>query len=454
MDAHELLVRDYESSIPGHESTLDAPASSIPVAADPESALAATLPVWSLAGGSVAAFARAANRWRAAHGIAPLRHRLVPERIAASFRSDRLLRIDGAPVHAFAELSGFFEAADGWVRTHANYPHHRARLLRLLELADDADRAHVAARIATRAAAEIEDRAAESGAIAVRVRTQREWADSPQGRAAATGPLVAVDVRADTGDLEKPCAATRSQPLRGLRVLDLTRVLAGPVATRALALLGAEVLRIDPPGLPELSFQYVDMCQGKRSALLDIRTRLPLLCELLGSADVLVTGYRPGALESAGIAAADIRPGIIHGRVSAWGESGPWGRRRGFDSIVQAASGISLIEGEHGNSPLGALPAQALDHGSGYLLAAGILDALIARAGDGRGRDVRVALARTGSWLLTAPGRAPQHPEPAPPAADSVVRHGGIVSAAPVLAEYPDYPWPARPYGGDAPAWT
>jgi crotonobetainyl-CoA:carnitine CoA-transferase CaiB-like acyl-CoA transferase len=141
----------------------------------------------------------------------------------------------------------------------------------------------------------------------------------------------------------------------------------------------------------------------------------------------------------------------VHGRVSAWGESGPWGERRGFDSIVQAASGISILEGAPALP--GTLPAQALDHASGYLLAAGVIDALLASASDGIGRDVRVALARTGSWLLSAPNRTPSHPQAAAPNPAATVMHADVVTAAPALPEYPDYAWPAPGYGTDAPAW-
>lgn len=429
----------------------------MPAPPDPESNLAATLPVWSLAGGAVAAFAAAVDRRRQATGFAELPQRLEPGRVAAAFSSEKLLRIDGRGVHQFAALSGFFAAADGWVRTHANYPHHRARLLDALGLPADSERDAVAARLAELPAADIEARADEFGAIAVRVRTEHEWADSPQGKAAAAGPLVGIDPRGDGGEFDTVTAATQMLPLRGVRVLDLTRVIAGPVATRSLALLGADVLRVDPPRLPEIPWQYIDMCQGKRSTLLDLSADRAVFDELLSTADVLVTGYRPGALEAAGLDAVGRRPGIVHARVSAWGESGPWGARRGFDSIVQAASGISLIEGAQGNSPdaapVGALPAQALDHASGYLLAAGVIDALTARDRDGLGREVRVALARTASWLLAAPGRTPDHAPARPPSEEYAAVHDAIVTAVPVLPEYPDYPWPAPPYGESAPLW-
>ncbi|GAB0104113.1 CoA transferase [Nocardia sp. JMUB6875] len=449
MATYDELVRDYESGI-------GVAGESLPPL-EPGANLAATLPVWALAGGAVAAFATAADRWRESRGLTPLRSVLEPGRVAAAFSSERLFRLDGQRPDIFAELSGFFRAADAWVRTHANYPHHRARLLTAVELPATATRADFTARIATLAAADIEQRAAEQGAIAVRVRAEQEWADSPQGKAAASGPLVAIETRDDNGPVESPTAATSLLPLRGLRVLDLTRVIAGPVATRALALLGADVLRIDAPGLPEIGWQFLDTCQGKRSTVVDLRTDLPVFHELISNADIIISGYRPGSLERLGVRPAEMRPGIVHGRVSAWGESGPWGDRRGFDSIVQAASGISRIEGAHDNShgepAVGALPAQALDHASGYLLAAGVLDALRARRADGRGRDVRVALARTGSWLLSQPGRTPDHPPAQLPDPRYAVTHGAVTTARPALSEYYDHPWPAPDYGSDTFSW-
>lgn len=441
VNTHARLVQDYEAGI-------GVTASRISPAPDPGSNLAATLPVWALAAGSVAALTAAADRMRAARGLDPVAHRIDPDRITASFSSERLLRIGGRVPTPFADLSGFFPTFDGWVRTHANYPHHRARLFAALGLPDSAPVDLAVAQMAMIRASDLEELAAAQGAIAVRVRTEQEWTASPEGQAAAAGPLVAIDRRADRGEAGLPSGGTPLQPLRGLRVLDLTRVIAGPVATRALALLGAEVLRVDPPQLPEIPWQFADTGQGKRSTLVDLRTHG--IDELVAAADVLITGYRPGALERAGVRAA-ARAGLIHGRVSAWGESGPWGERRGFDSIVQAASGISILEGAP--SVPGALPAQALDHASGYLLAAGVIDALVARSDDGVGRDVRVALARTAAWLLGAPDRTPRHAGAAQPNAALGVRHGQVVTAPPVLAEYPDYAWPAPAYGGDRPAW-
>ncbi|WP_101832556.1 CoA transferase, partial [Frankia canadensis] len=373
--------------------------------------LSATLPVLPLATMSVEAVRAAALRAGATGPVADAP--VDPERLAASFGSERLFRDGGEPAAGFAALSGFFPAADGWLRTHANYPHHRDRLLAVLGLDAGAatDRAALAARIATSSAADVEVRAAAAGALAVQVRDEQAWRASDAGRAAAPGPLVRTTRRDDRPASEGAGARRRLTggplPLAGVRVLDLTRVLAGPVCGRTLALLGADVLRLDPPAPAEIVWQHLDTGHGKRSAILDLRTDLPRAQALLDSADVLVTGYRPGALEAFGLRP---HPGLVRARVNAWGDSGPWASRRGFDSLVQAACGISLIESPDAATTPGALPAQALDHATGYLLAAAIIDALVARGDDGQGRDVAASLARTATWLLDHPGRDPHHP--------------------------------------------
>ncbi|GHH69951.1 CoA transferase [Promicromonospora soli] len=441
--------------------------------------LAAHLPVLDLALDAVRAAQRAATR-------AGLRltttdpARLDPARIATAFASDRVLELDGQPVDGFAPLSGFFPAADGWVRTHANYPHHRSRLTALVGLPDDVGRPAFAHRLTGFPAQELEDRAADAGAIVARVRTEREWRESGPGRAAASGPVVRTRLRpgpltgtgrrlaagsgrrggADPRSLADP--GPGGTALAGVRVLDLTRVIAGPVATRTLALLGADVLRVDPPDPAEIEWQHLDTGQGKRSAVLDLRDARDrrIAQDLLDAADVLVTGYRPGAVEALGLR---VPPGVVTGRVSAWGDAGPWADRRGFDSIVQAASGIALLEGRDGTP--GALPAQALDHASGYLLAAGIVDALTLRdgrpqdgaagsvPGDGLGRDVSVSLARTATWLLDLPGRDPLHPAAAPASGSQTVTHERVTTARPALPGYEDYPHPAHRWGKDDPTW-
>ncbi|WP_418275645.1 CoA transferase [Isoptericola jiangsuensis] len=410
--------------------------------------LVATLPVLDLALGAVEAVRAAARRAGAEGPVvdAPL----DPARVAASFASDRLLRLDGEAWVPFGPHSGFFRTCDGWVRTHANYPHHRVRLLRSLDLPDAAGRTEIAARLAASSAQAVEDSACAEGAVAVRVRTEAEWRASPAGRAAALGPLVRIEPRTD-GRADRPVRiGSGEQPLAGIQVLDLTRVVAGPVATRTLALLGADVLRVDPPEPAEIGVQHLDTGQGKRTVVLDLRDSddRHVAQRLLDAADVLVTGYRPGAIERLGLRRPE---GIVRARVSAWGQGGPWAARRGFDSIVQAACGIALVESADGVTP-GALPAQALDHATGYLLAAGVVDALTAVARDGVGRDVVASLARTATWLLDAPGRDPYHRTPATPSGSLTVTHDGVTTARPALP-VDDYPSPAHPWGSDEPGW-
>ncbi|MER6270065.1 CoA transferase [Streptomyces sp900105755] len=389
-----------------------------------ESTLPARLPVRRLARACVGACALAAAELAARRTGAPEvpRVRVDDGAVAAAFTSERHLLLDGRAPVQFAPLSRFWRAADGWVRTHANYPHHGARLLRALGLPEHASPEEAAARIAGRTALDVENTVYSAGGLAVALRSPAEWAGHEQAAAVAKRPLVERD-RLDTAHARvlPPLDAGEAPllPAAGLRVLDLTRVLAGPVATRTLGLLGADVLRLDAPWLPELPDQHADTGFGKRSATLDLATDRAAFEELLGSADVVVTGYRPGALDRFGLspeALAARRPGLVVAQVSAWGAYGPWGGRRGFDSLVQVATGIAETEGP-ADGP-GTLPAQALDHGTGYLLAAGVLRALTEQSYDGGSRFVRLALARTARWLTEElePGPAAGEPYEGPDA--------------------------------------
>jgi hypothetical protein len=338
------------------------------------------------------------------------------------------MRRGGEPAGpGFAPLSRFWRAADGWVRTHGNYPWHRAALLGAIGSPDDAPEA-VGAAIAKLPARELEEQVTAAGGVAVAVRTAGEWRRHPQGEAVAARPL--IDGR-PTGDTDRAARLRNVGPLpaSGVRVLDLTRVIAGPVCTRFLAALGADVLRLDPPHRPELPLHARDGLIGKRSALLDAGTRdgRERLHELLAEADVLVHGYRPGALHRFGLGTAELAqryPGLVVASLTAWGRTGPWGNRRGFDSIVQAATGIAAELSGDGARP-GALPCQLLDHGTGYLCAAAVLDALRRQADDGGPYHRELSLARTAHWLLSQPRDsasrpyAPRRNEPyAPPGDD------------------------------------
>lgn len=381
-----------------------------PARGGPGGLLPARLPVMELARSAVAVCSLAAAELAARRTAHPVpRVRIDDGAVATAFTSERHLRIDGRAATTFAPLSRFWRTADGWVRTHANYPHHRARLLATLGLpADTPDDTAVetaAASFAGRPSDEIERTVYAAGGLAVAARTPGEWAADPRGAALAGTPLVGRD-RIDGAPARRTAAPTGEPllPAAGLRVLDLTRVIAGPVATRTLALLGADVLRIDAPQLPESPDAHCDTGFGKRSVDLDLGSRSGAAAfdGLLADADVVVIGYRPGSVERFGLtpqALAARRPGLVIGRLSAWGH-GPWAGQRGFDSLVQVATGIASAEAAAPGGTPGTLPAQALDHGTGYLLAAAVLRALTEQHDEGGSRLVTLSLARTAAWLL------------------------------------------------------
>ncbi|MGX1703325.1 CoA transferase [Microbacterium sp. NPDC055357] len=361
-----------------------------------------SLPIAALAVDSVALASLALNLALAARSgrdAAPVQVERV--RVAASFGSDRLLRINGQAPSVWSPLSGFWMVEDGWVRTHANYPHHERALRSLLGATADAGTAEVSAALLSWTAIELEDRAAQCGAVVGAARTPQAWAQHPQGLTVRTSPL--IERRRTEGARPREWGPGDA-PLAGVRILDLTRVLAGPVASRDLAFAGADVLRVDPPALAEAGWTYLDTGQDKRSTLLDLgdsRDRATFDA-LLSRADVVLTGYRPEALSRFGIDAdtlAQRHPGLVTASVSAWGSRGPWALRRGFDSIVQAVSGISIAESADGVTP-GVLPVQALDHATGHLLAAAIVLALIEQRRWGGSPDVRISIAGTGQALL------------------------------------------------------
>jgi hypothetical protein len=391
--------------------------------------------------------------------------RLDRGHVAAAFRSEAYLRLNGEPVATgFAPLSRFWPAADGWVRTHANYPWHREALLRALGTADDP--AAVATAIALLTAREAEDLVVSAGGVAAAVRSEADWRAEPAGQAVAAARL--VEGTGIGGAPPRPRAAG-ALPASGLRVLDLTRVIAGPVATRYLAALGADVLRLDPPDRPELTLHGYDGMPGKRSALLDLGTveGNSRWHDLLSGADVLVHGYRPHALERFGLAPdilAERHPGLVVVSLSAWGSRGPWGGRRGFDSIVQAACGIAMAESADGERP-GAMPCQLLDHGTGYLCAAAALRALATQARRGGTQFRELALARTAHWLLGGVRGAGQARAGGAPTGGDVSSWLTTLGSArgPVTTVRPPgeldghgFTWPGEfsRYGGDPATWA
>jgi hypothetical protein len=296
---------------------------------------------------------------------------------------------------------------------HGNFAWHRDRALAVLGCRTDDDPDAVRDAVAHWRTVELEQALADAGAVGFAVRTAGEWQASAPGAAVAGLPLVA---RSTADESRRPLPTGRFA--EGVRVLDLTRVIAGPVATRALAAWGADVLRLDPPWLAEPAAQTVDMLSGKHSAFVDLAEPggRELLEQLLSAADVVVQGYRPGALARFGLDPVDLagrHPHLVTVTLSAWGAAGPWSGRRGFDSVVQGPTGIAVTEGD-GSRP-GALPAQVLDHATGYLAAAAALTALAAVARGAPPVHARLSLAQTAHWLSTAAPKPTPIARPEPP---------------------------------------
>jgi hypothetical protein len=292
------------------------------------------------------------------------------------------------------------------VRIHANFAHHRDGALRLLGLppGDATPRADVARALRDRDAFEFEQAAADAGMVVAALRSVDEWDAHPQGLAVALGPLIHIEKIGEAPPVALPPLSHASRPLRGLRVLDLTRILAGPVGGRALAAYGADVMLVNSPHLPNIE-AIADTSRGKLSAHADLRSNADRAAfeEVLRGAHVLLQGYRPGSLASLGYGpreVAALRPGVVVVSLSAYGPTGPWAGRRGFDSLVQTATGFNHAEGQaFGEGPPRALPMQILDHASGYLIALGAQAAMIRQMTEGGSWHVQVSLARTGRWL-------------------------------------------------------
>jgi crotonobetainyl-CoA:carnitine CoA-transferase CaiB-like acyl-CoA transferase len=320
----------------------------------------------------------------------------------AAFRSERFLRADSVPdLHRRDPLFGFYKAGDGrWIQIHSNMPHHRDGALKLLEC--EGTRESSAAAVAKWKAGDLEDAFAAAGLPTGMVRSRAEWHAHPQGLAVAELPILEI---VKIGESKPEPAGAGPRALSGLRVLDLTRVIAGPVCGRTLASYGADVLLVSSKHLPNLPGLVVDTGFGKLSAMLDLRQAGDAgeLRALAGRADVFCQSYRPGALARHGLAPeelARLRPGIVYVTLSAFGHAGPWRERRGFETIIQSVSGMAHEQGlEAGGEQPQHLPAQVVDHGTGYLAAFGAQVALARRAREGGSYLVRVSLAQTGRWV-------------------------------------------------------
>lgn len=416
----------------------------------------------------------AAELWHARASASPRQQVRVDSRQAVA-ECQAWFALDGQTPALWDPVSGLYPCggglgAPGWVRIHANFAHHRDGALRLLGLPVGSgtaapDRAAITAALQGWSAEGFESAAAQAGLVVAAARTAADWSAHPQAAVLRGQPPVQIHSLGAAPVCGWPSERPGHRPLQGLRVLDLTRILAGPVAARTLAGHGADVLMVNAPHLPNIA-AIADMSRGKRSACLDLRQPEHRACfdTLLQGADVLLHGYRPGALAALGYPAERLAqqcPGLVQAQLSAYGDAGPWGQRRGFDSLVQTATGLNLDEAEgFGQLEPRALPFQALDYSAGFLLAFGIQAALWRRAQEGGTWQVRVSLAAVAQWLRSL-GRTPG--DLAVPLADrspwlmtepsgwgqlTTVQHAAQLSLTPARCELP-----SMPPGSHAPAW-
>lgn len=385
---------------------------------------------------------------------------------AIEFRSERHLRVAGNGLASiWDEIAGLYQTGDGrHVRLHTNFAHHRQVILDLLGCAPT--RAAVQAALESWTGFAFEQAAMDAGGVVAALRTAEEWAGHDQAKVLAALPVLTIERIGEAAPRPLPAG---DRPLSGLRVIDMTRIIAGPVAGRTLAAHGADVMLISAPDLPFIDWLAKDTGRGKLSAYADLKTAAgrDALGGLLQTADIIIDGFRPGATAARGFGFEDVarrRPGIVYAQLSAYGHRGPWAARRGFDSLVQTASGFNHAEMvAAGIDRPKELPCQALDHAAGYLLATGAMLARLRQSQEGGSWLVRVSLAQTGRWIWQQ-GRVPDGfstPEPSAAEVDALLEtsaspYGEIraVSHSARLSETPAR-WmrPTVPLGSDEPSW-
>ncbi|KAK7048113.1 CoA-transferase family III domain-containing protein [Favolaschia claudopus] len=331
------------------------------------------------------------------------------------FHSEAWHTVDGElPGGIWDTIAGLYQTRDGYVRIHTNFPHHRAGILSILNLPNvpEITRDSVQSALNTWNAVEFETEAAARVMCATAMRSFEVWSQHPHAKQLDGVPPVRIVKIGDAPKREVSSDSRFARPLDGIRVLDLSRVLAGPVAGRTLAAHGADVLLVTSPHLPSLPTLDVDTSRGKRTTQLDLISphELEKLKRLASTADVFLQAYRPGGLAAKGFGPTELaalRPGIVSANLTAWGWQGPWKDRRGFDSLVQTATGFNVAEAaayaeftgdQHPLKPR-PLPMQALDHAAGYLLAFGINAALCKTVTEGGSWEVQVSLAAVGQWI-------------------------------------------------------
>ena len=381
-------------------------------------------------------------------------------------RSERYLRVDDKPPPpAWDAIAGVYKTGDGgFVRLHTTFPHHRDNVCKVLGCKPERD--DVQRALMQWDAEKFETAAYAGGCVVAMMRSQDEWLAASHAQDVGKLPLLTIE---KIGEADPKPWPKGDRPLSGLRVLDLSRVIAGPVAGRTLAAHGADVMLIASPNLPTIPWLVIDTGRGKLSAFADLKTAQgrDTLRQLLARADIFSQGYRPQSLAALGFSpkdAARINPGIVYVSLSAYGHLGPWAGRRGFDSLVQTSTGFNYAEGQAaGIEGPKELPAQMLDHATGYLMAFGAMMAKARQSREGGSWHVRASLAQTGRWLWNL-GRLADGPSIPDTNRDAVkpfiekstsgfgvlgaVRHSALMSKTPARWERP-----AMPLGSHQPAW-
>jgi hypothetical protein len=396
------------------------------------------------------------------------------EHAGSEFISERLYTLNGKRLASpYGLLGGLHKTVDGYVRMHDGFPHHRNNALNILGLQEHSNREDVAAKMLEWRSVELERAAFENEAVIVALRSFQEWDTLPQAKAVADFPIKVKKIGG-----ESPPVPLSSGPeaqkycLTGVRIVELSRVIAAPVAGRTLAAHGADVIWVTSPTLPNQPELDIDMSRGKRTVQLDIKKpqdKMQLL-ELIRTADVFVSSYRPGSLAAQGFSSEELiktNPNLVVATLNAWGDNGPWANNRGFDSLVQAASGINVAEAEQfdPNEPSRVLPCQALDHGSGYLLATGIMAALYKRTKSGGSYEVQVSLAGVMKYLRSL-GQLPKQShegsavstlEVSEKYMESKTTAFGMLKAithsSSISGVYVGYEVMPKPLGSDVPTW-
>jgi crotonobetainyl-CoA:carnitine CoA-transferase CaiB-like acyl-CoA transferase len=455
------ILADLWIGVGGDAAALDA----VTLSGD-EPQLPSSFSVAAAAQASIAAAGLAAAQiWQLRSGqsqnvAVDMRHAMV------ECRSERYLRVEGTPPPpAWDAIAGVYKTRDHrFVRLHTNFPHHRDAVCKVLNSAPERDQ--VQAALMQWDGEAFETAAYAEGGVVALMRSHDQWAALPQAEAIAQLPLIEIE---KIGEADPRPWPSGDRPLAGLRVLDLSRVIAGPVAGRTLAAHGADVMLISSPDLPAIPWLTIDTGRGKLSSFVDLKTGQgrEVLRGLLAQADIFSQGYRPRSLAALGFSALDvasISPGIVYASLSAYGRAGPWAERRGFDSLVQCATGFNHAEGvAAGVDGPKELPAQMLDHATGYLMAFGAMVARARQSREGGSWHVQVSLARTGHWLwelgriadgLAAEDLSSDAITPFIEATASgfgplrAVRHAALLSRTPAL-----WSRPTMPLGSHAPQW-